>query len=136
MHESMRVVSLVALVLSTAGVASADNGWARYTRTLTTGVQGCVDAANRMFRVMTSDAPQTVRVDPYTAGVHAYIGSEVVFVQCAAAPVRLCGLPQANMTLLVLSDTTSLSALETLQEVDAAIGNPHRIDCGPAGEGL
>lgn len=136
MRNSLRLAALMMGAISTAGVAAADNGWARYTRTLTTGVRGCSDAADRALDRLATDVPQTFRFDRNAAEVHAYVGSEVVFIECVAAPALLCGEPQANMTLLVLSDTTSLSALETLQTVDAQVGDPHRIDCGSAGEGI
>lgn len=122
MRKSLTVVGVLAGVLATTGAALASNGWARSIRRVGDTVPGCMTMAySGLSRVSGGEPIQVQWHDDTTGNLHVYSGNEVIFIQCSAAPAVICGAPEANMTLHVLSEVDSPSALAKLHVADAEI---------------
>ena len=115
MRKVSMLMSLLAASIVVAGDASANNGWARHTQRMGDTIDGCMEAAlDGLSRLSGGEPPQVQWHDATTVNLHVYSGNEVVFVQCSISPEEVCGEPDTNMTIHVLSDVDSPRALAKL----------------------
>jgi hypothetical protein len=124
---------LASIIMCIASSASAYvPGWAHWWRGTNLDVKGCAVQAAAAVQQATGSAATTLKLDNNTYLVRGFTPNAGVFVHCTASPHNICpGRPQADLSILAFSSSSSTNAASVRDLVNTKFGNPVLIDCNP-----